>query len=69
MYSKKLEKDFIDYDRQQRFIGQELTYKYGLENPIRVDGYNKDIDSVVEFKNYNVQTPQGRSNLANNIKK
>ena len=58
--------DFPDYDAQKSFInGEEVPY--GTKGSVRPD-YYKDGFSV-DVKNYNVESANGRSNLARNIEK
>lgn len=57
-------KDFPDYEPQKSFInGEEVPY--GTKGSVRPDYYKPG--HSVDIKNYNVETPSGRSNLARNI--
>jgi hypothetical protein len=58
--------DFPEYTEQISFLeGKEVPY--GTKGSVRPDYYKSG--SSVDIKNYNVETAQGRRNLANNISK
>lgn len=58
--------DFPDYNEQISFK-DGIEDRYGTKGSVRPDYYKAG--SSVDIKNYNVETANGRSNLANNISK
>lgn len=60
--------DGYQYNRSYKMIDGVLTeVPYGTAGSQRPDFYNPELNKIIEVKNYNITTANGRGNLASNI--
>ena len=60
--------DGYQYNRSYKIIDGVLTeVPYGTAGSQRPDFYNPELNKIIEVKNYNITTANGRGNLASNI--